>query len=103
MPSYEFTGPDSRYYPEGRDASGRHLGNVEPGDIRILDEPPADGHWTPVTGTADGPHEHPGFGDVPMHGTEATADGTFSEIGGELPGETTPGPQPAPPAVIPGS
>jgi len=94
MPSYEFTGPDPRYYPEGRDASGEHLGNVEPGDIRILDEPPADGQWTPVI--------PPGGGDG----------GTGNESGGQDPGAededpaephdgSPPGPQPAAPAVIP--
>lgn len=87
MPSYLYSGPGERVYPEGRDASGTHIGTVTPGDIRIFDEPPADGWWTPeITEGANGPHEHPGFGDVPMHGTEGTADGTFHEIGGEAPG-----------------
>lgn len=47
MPSYLYSGPGERVYPEGRDASGAHIGTVTPGDIRIFDEPPADGWWTP--------------------------------------------------------
>ena len=89
MPSYEFTGPEPRYYPEGRDASGRHLGNVEPGDIRILDDPPADGQWTPVIA----PHSD---GDEDRGGT-----GSDQDPAAEQHDETPPGPQPAAPAVIP--
>lgn len=49
MPSYLYSGPGERVYPEGRDASGAHIGTVTPGDVREFDEPPADGWWTPET------------------------------------------------------
>jgi hypothetical protein len=81
MPSYEFTGPGPHVYPDTRDASGCHLGAVEPGDIRILDDPP-DGMWTP---------------EIPARG-----DGREEPAGSAPPAAppVTPG-QPAPPAVLP--
>lgn len=96
MPSYEFTGSAGRYYPEGRDASGRHLGNVEPGDIRILDEPPADGQWTPVIAPRPGEDEDRGG-----TGSDPDPAGVPGEDPAEPLGETPAGPQPAAPAVIP--
>ena len=47
MPSYVFAGPYPTTYPETRDVNGANLGTVEPGDIRIFDDPPADGWWVP--------------------------------------------------------
>ena len=47
MPSYEFTGPYGRTYPESRDAANIPVGQVEPGDTRDLDAP-LDGDWRPA-------------------------------------------------------
>jgi hypothetical protein len=35
-------------YPEARDAAGRIVGTVAPGDVRVLTTPP-DEHWRPAT------------------------------------------------------
>lgn len=50
MPEYQYAGLAGRSYPESRDARGVHVGDVEPGDTRDLDEP-LDGDWRPA-GTA---------------------------------------------------
>lgn len=47
MPLHVFTGPIPYQYPDSRDTSGIHLGEVEPGDVRDLDAPP-DRWWVPV-------------------------------------------------------
>lgn len=85
-------------YTEGRDAQGHHLGLVNPGDIRDLDEAP-DQHWHETTDEdraalaareAAVLQEHPGYGE-PMTGTEHPADGTWSP-----PVTNEPGPREAP-------
>lgn len=47
MPSFIFCGPYPTAYTGGRDANGRNLGLVEPGDIRLFDDSPPDRYWTP--------------------------------------------------------
>ena len=94
MPSYLYIGPGERAYTGGRDASGRNIGLVQPGDIRIFDEPPADGFWVPEIPPRDG-ESGEGEGETPDPGAEGDA--------GEPGDGTPPGPQPAPPAVIPGT
>ena len=91
MPSFVFAGPYPTTYPETRDVNGANLGTVEPGDIRIFDDPPADGWWVPEIPPRDGDGE----GETPGPGAEGDA--------GEPGDETPPGPQPAAPAVIPGT
>jgi len=84
MPSFELTGPE-RVYPYARDVNGKPLGAVQPGDIRMFDEAP-DSWWVPV---------------VPPGGE---AEETAAEAEPEPAPEPVPdGPQPAPPAVIPGA
>ncbi len=53
MPAYEFTGLTPMEYPFDRDATGRPLGSVQPGDVRDLDKP-LDWQWTPA-GSEDEP------------------------------------------------
>lgn len=94
MPSYVFTGTE-RTYPETRDASGTHLGTVTPGDIRIFDDPPADGMWVPeIPPRRDGDSggEDEGAG-------QAGAPGDTSGSGED---SAQPPPEPEPAAVIPG-
>lgn len=43
MPEMIFAAPYPMHYPENKDAAGRNLALVEPGDIRDLDGPPD--HW----------------------------------------------------------
>jgi len=43
MPEMIFAGPCALHYPENKDAQGRNLSLVQPGDIRDLDGPPD--HW----------------------------------------------------------
>lgn len=49
MPSYEFQGLTSFVYPETRDAAGRPLGTVNPGDVRDFGAAP-DHMWSAVAG-----------------------------------------------------
>lgn len=102
MPSFEFQGFVSTVYPYGRDANGRPLGTVDPGDIRFFDEEP-DWPWVPVIppgtneppSSSDGEDEQrggietgPGPADVPAPLADAAP-------------EPAAGPVPAPPAVVP--
>jgi hypothetical protein len=48
MPDMTFHCTCALNYTEGRDSAGHHLGLVEPGDIRDLDEAP-DQHWHETT------------------------------------------------------
>lgn len=48
MPDHTYSGPGDRVYPETRDARGQHLGMVEPGEIRDLDQAP-DHLWHETT------------------------------------------------------
>jgi len=77
---YRFTGTE-RVYPETRDAAGRHLGLVEPGDVRPFEAAP-DGMWTPADSEEAAPEP---------------------EAEPAAPEPAPDGPQPAAPAVIPGA
>jgi len=90
MPEQIYIGLTTWYYPATRDARGFLLGEVEPDDIRDLDEAP-DLKWRPVTGDdrariAAKAQDGSGMADEPPH-----------------PPAVTPaaGPVPAPPAVLP--
>ena len=48
MPDFTYSGPGARFYPEGRDAAGQNIGEVQPGDIRDLEQAP-DGWWHETT------------------------------------------------------
>jgi hypothetical protein len=48
VPDFTFCYPQPMTYTEGRDAAGRHLGTVRPGDIRDLAEAP-DHMWRETT------------------------------------------------------
>jgi hypothetical protein len=86
MPAYEYSGPGSRVYPESRDASGRNLGTVDPGDRRFFDDGPPDHLWAEVTG------------DPPADDEDANPE---DEAGTAEGGALVPQPgQPVPPAVI---
>lgn len=91
MPAFVFTGLVETAYPFDRDAEGRPVGAVQPGDVRDLDEP-LDWQWAPAGdggagGEQAGPAEDPAG---------------VSETGGPAaPAPVPDGPQPAPPAVIP--
>lgn len=80
MPRFVFTGLVSTTYPETRDAQDRPLGLVEPGDEREFDTAP-DHQWAPADGQDESAPEP-----EPEPAPEPAADG----------------PQPAPPAIIPG-
>lgn len=96
MPEYESTAPYGMTYPESKDAQGRNLGLVQPGDIRDLDEPP-DQWWREVT------DEDRARLAADEAGADAgDEDGAAGEDG--EPGDAGPsGPTPAPPAVITGT
>lgn len=67
MPDFTYDGPGVRFYTEGRDAQGRNLGEVEPGDIRDLERAP-DQWWHETTdeaGQAPGADGGTGSGPVP--------------------------------------
>jgi hypothetical protein len=81
MPSYQFTGLTARVYPETRDAQDHAVGTVEPGERREFDEAPDD-LWA-LSGDSGGQD-----------------DDSQDEPEGE-PGLA--GPQPVPPAVVPGT
>ena len=104
-----FAGPYALTYPESRDAAGRGIGTVAPGDRRILVTAPDSrwrlatqaetGEWIETSRDAEGlrllgfqpEREHPGFA-AEMTGTEHPADGTLSpEISNDGSGETLPG------------
>ena len=100
MPSFEFQGFVPTVYPYVRDANGRPLGTVEPGDIRFLDED-LGWPWVPVipTGTNETPSETSGGEDDQRGATESTPDP--AEAPADAAPEPAPGPVPAPPAVVP--
>lgn len=99
MPSFTYVGPGERVYPEDRDVNGAHLGLVKPGDIRIFDDPPADGWWVPEI-----PPRDEGEGEGESGASETPDPGAEGDAGDPEPhDETPPGPQPAQPAVIPGA
>jgi hypothetical protein len=70
MPAYVYTGPSPVVYPETRDAHDRHLGQVEPGDIRDFDEPP-DSVWAAVSRKSGRSRPLAGPSDPPESQTEA--------------------------------
>jgi len=83
---YRFAGPGPYYFPASRDARGVPLGDVQPGDVRDLDEPP-DGWWV----LADS---------QPV----SDEDRARAAMAAAQPADEPPapdGPTPAPPAVIP--
>ena len=104
MPSFEFQGFVPTVYPYVRDANGRPLGTVEPGDIRFLDED-LGWPWVPVipSGTNETGSEASGAGDNQRGGIESApdpADVPASPADAPEP-EPAAGPVPAPPAVVP--
>jgi len=44
LPSYRFTYPYTKFYPDVRDAEGKSL-MAQPGDVVVFDAPPDDGSW----------------------------------------------------------
>lgn len=105
MPEYTLDDPYAAQYPQWRDAHGVPLGEVEPGEIRDLDEVPPDGKWRETT-DEDRARRAAREGDEPA--TPADDTGGEGTGGEESPGDasqdaTSPGPVPAPPAVIPGT
>ena len=80
MPLYKFAGPISYYFPASRDARGVPLGDVQPGDVRDLDEPV--GQWWVPAGDSPAAEPEP----VPEPASE--------------PAPVPDGPQPAPPAIV---
>jgi len=81
MSLYRFAGPQAYYFPASRDAHGAPLGDVQPGDVRDLDEPV--GPWW-----------------VPADGQESDEDRARAAMAAAA--ETPPdGPVPAPPAIVP--
>ena len=54
MPDFVFDGPYPHHYPQTRDLYGVQLGEVSPGDVEALDEPP-DGLWRPYEPGDDSP------------------------------------------------
>jgi len=130
LTDHVFTGHYASVYQEGRDATGRHLGEVEPGEIRDLDPDALPDHqWREATdedrerwaeiladreAAAKARGEDVEDGDPGSDGGEGAtggiertpdpADVNDSGAGEEEPGpqdETPAGPQPAAPAVIP--
>lgn len=99
MPSFEFQGFVSTVYPYGRDANGRPLGTVDPGDIRFFDEEPA-WPWVPVIppGTNETPSSSGGSGDE-GEGDPGPADAPAPPA--DAAPEPAAVPVPAPPAVVP--
>ena len=86
MPLYRFAGPTPYYFPASRDARGAPLGDVNPGDVRDLDEPVGQ-WWVPADGTEPAPW---------------VTDEDRARAAMAAAAETPPdGPVPAPPAVIP--
>ena len=87
MPLYRFAGPTPYYFPASRDARGAPLGDVNPGDVRDLDEPVGQ-WWVPA--------DSQGVSD------EDRARAAM-EAAGEPPAEppAPDGPVPAPPAIVP--
>lgn len=83
MPAFRFTGLVPFVYPESRDALGRNVSQVEPGDVREFAEAP-DYMWVPADGA-----------EVPTEAVEEPAE--------PAPEPVPDGPQPAAPAVIPGA
>jgi hypothetical protein len=94
VPSFVFSGFVPTVYPETRDANGRPLGTVEPGDIRMLDEE-LGWPWVPVI--------PPGANETPSSDEERGEDESDpgpADVPESAP-ESAPGPVPAPPAVVP--
>jgi hypothetical protein len=86
MPLYRFAGPGPYYFPASRDARGVPLGDVQPGDVRDLDEPVGQ-WWVPADGE-------------PPPGPESDEERARAAMAAAA--ETPPdGPVPAPPAIVP--
>jgi hypothetical protein len=45
LPEFTYAGQMPRHYTETRDTAGELLGLIQQGDVRDLDEAPADGLW----------------------------------------------------------
>lgn len=58
MPDFRFTAPIPYDYPASRDVYGVLLGQVKPGDVVRLDEPP-DMWWTPYEPGSEGEAPEP--------------------------------------------
>jgi hypothetical protein len=119
MPEYTFDGPYP-VTPAARDARNIPLGEVQPGDIRDLDEP-LDGNWRPATDEdraalasreagrsepaktgSGGSSDDEGTGDDSA-GDSGQAGAPQDAAGASGPGAPAAGPVPAPPAVVPGA
>jgi len=90
VPEFVFTGPYASHYPEARDAAGRPVSDVEPGDVRDLDGP-LDQWWQPAGGG--------GQDGSPPAGGEAQQEGSAPPS--PDPDAPQPAPQPVPPAASP--
>ncbi len=111
MPEYLFAGPLAYHYPAIRDAKGILLGDVEPDDIRDLDEAP-DRMWREPTeedreriaaaAVQDEPENDAAGDDSGEGGSDSDADADEND-GPPPPPAITSGPTPAAPAVIPPS
>ena len=61
MPAFRFAGPGPFIYPETRDAQGRNVSQVEPGDVREFEQAPDHDvgarrrQQRPGTGAREGP------------------------------------------------
>lgn len=128
MTDHVFTGHYASTYQEGRDATDRHIGTVEPFEIRDMDPDRLPDHqwreatdedrerWAAILAEREKPAEaEPASQDArvsAMEGLAKSAEDAAARIGsalgdlgdqGTTPAgdETPPGPQPAAPAVIP--
>lgn len=90
MPSYQFTGLVETAYPFNRDAGGQPLGAVQPGDVRDLDKP-LDWQWVPA-----------GDGQAAASGLQNLAGSETGILFVDAASPAADGPQPAPPAIVPG-
>jgi len=83
MPAYEFTGLVQMVYPESRDATGRNLGLVDPGDRRFFDDGPPDHLWAEVTSDPPADDE-----DTGGEGEAGTAEGAAPVLQPDAPAVT---------------
>lgn len=128
MSAHVFTGHYASVYQEGRDGTGRHLGEVEPFEIRDMDPGALPDHqwreatdedrerWAAILAEREKPAEAAPAGQgaqvSAMENLARSAEDAAARIGSALDDlgdqgtapagdETPPGPQPAAPAVIP--
>jgi hypothetical protein len=93
MPSYRFVCPQAMAYTGLRDEHDVHLGQVNPGDVRDLNEAP-DQWWVPAEGQDDDRREDKSGDDG-----SGTPEGSAPDLAAESEADPS-APVPAPPAVI---